>query len=212
MCGFPKTRSAFSAKILSSESQIKVESERRNRIDPIESHPENQSIVNLPQGRGHRRCGLDLRKSHVTTGWPWQRRKEAATTTSPRQTRGRKCNRSQEFEIESNFLHPALSLLSPVPRCPRRWFFLPARRFRSSSPTVCPDCLSSPLFLSSHFLQNVFLRYRHDSLFFSCFLPDMIDRRSTRLLDHWLELLAGGNMLSHRWNFWSLQCNNFFYL
>lgn len=45
---------------------------------------------------------------------PAVRRKEAAATSARQTPRGRKCNRSQELEIESNFLHLlALSLLSP---------------------------------------------------------------------------------------------------
>lgn len=83
---------------------------------------------------------LTLWKSHVTTGWPSsQRRKEAAAaaTTTEADTEGRKCNRSQELEIESNFLHLlALSLLSPLPRPDHS--FSQTVRFRSSSTAARP--------------------------------------------------------------------------
>lgn len=85
---------------------------------------------------------LTLWKSHVTTGWPSsQTRKEAAAaaaaTTTEADTEGRKCNRSQELEIESNFLHLlALSLLSPLPRPDHS--FSQTVRFRSSSTAARP--------------------------------------------------------------------------
>ena len=91
---------------------------------------------------------LTLWKSHVTTGWPSsQTRKEAAAaaaaTTTEADTEGRKCNRSQELEIESNFLHLlALSLLSPLPRPDHS--FSQTVRFRSSSTAARPPTFSTP--------------------------------------------------------------------
>lgn len=105
-------------------------------------------------------------------------------TSAESDTRGRKCNRSQELEIESNFLHPALSLLSPRFHGARDDdSFSQARGFRSSSPTVCPVLpvlsLSSPSLISRFLPAFSNPITRPDPLFFFRFLSRN-DRREER--------------------------------
>ena len=84
----------------------------------VENRAEKRSIVKLAQGWGHRRFGLDLMEESRNDRPAVLAEEEGSgggdddDDLAEADTEGRKCNRSQELEIESNFLHLlALSLL-----------------------------------------------------------------------------------------------------
>lgn len=109
----------------------------------VENRAEKRSIVKLAQGWGHRRFGLDLMEESRNDRPAVLAEEEGSggggddDDLAEADTEGRKCNRSQELEIESNFLHLlALSLLSPLPRPDHS--FSQTVGFRSSSTAACP--------------------------------------------------------------------------
>lgn len=119
------------------------ESESWEEEEGVENRAEKRSIVKLAQGWGHRRFGLDLMEESRNDRPAVLAEEEGSgggdddDDLAEADTEGRKCNRSQELEIESNFLHLlALSLLSPLPRPDHS--FSQTVGFRSSSTAACP--------------------------------------------------------------------------